>query len=199
MGLTLVDAPAVLPVSAAEVKSQSRVDIDDDDTLIARVIAAAVAHLDGADGWLQRVLITQTWDLSLPGFPSGGDRAIRIPLPPLQQVVSISYIDADGGSQTLATGIYTVVGTGQSQPARVVEAYNQSWPDTRAVPEAVTVRFKAGYGDAATDVPEDIRHAILMTAAHWYEHRESVSDRQMQEVPHTATDLLRQRRVWDFG
>jgi uncharacterized phiE125 gp8 family phage protein len=37
---------------------------------------------------------------------------------------------------------------------------------------AITVRFIAGYGDTADQVPERIKQAILMLAGHWYETRD---------------------------
>lgn len=36
------------------------------------------------------------------------------------------------------------------------------------------IRFTAGYGDAAEDVPQAIRHGILIEIAKLYENREDV-------------------------
>lgn len=35
----------------------------------------------------------------------------------------------------------------------------------------VEIDFTAGFGEAGTDVPDLLRRAILLLAAHWYEFR----------------------------
>lgn len=205
MSLHLVTAPAVSPVTAAEVWAQLRVPLTGspaaptDATHIAALTDAAIAYLDGRDGILNRALCTQTWDLKLDGFPGGGAIAgdwggrgrIRIPLPPLQSVTSVAYVDENGTTQTLATGKYQVVGTGGWDAAALVPAYGETWPATRGQPEAVTVRFVAGYGtpgaspdDTQAAVPDSIRHAILLLVSHWYQNREPVNVGQsVTDVP----------------
>jgi 3-deoxy-7-phosphoheptulonate synthase len=72
-------------------------------------------------------------------------------------VVSINYVDSDGATQTLAAANYTVF-TPTDGPGVIELAYNESWPSTRAVPNAVTVRFIAGYANAAS-VPAAVKEA----------------------------------------
>ena len=199
MHLELKTGPTVEPVSLAEAKLHARVDATDEDTLIAQMIAAAVAKIDGADGELGRALITQSWFLRLDGFPRGGNRGIKVPLPPLQSVTVISYVDTNGADQVLDSSAYQVVGKNQAQPGSIVEAHGRSWPSTRCQPEAVRVEFVAGYGGTADAVPADIRLALLQIVAHWYVHRESVVGRAMAELPDSAAAIIDRRRVWSFG
>jgi uncharacterized phiE125 gp8 family phage protein len=189
--LVLVSAPATTPVSLTEAKAHLRVDHSDDDTLITALINAAVAHLDGKDGILGRALITQTWDLKLDEFCP----AIRIPLPPLASVTSITYVDTDGATQTLAADQYTVT---SGEPAKIVPAYNVTWPSTRCVPEAVKVRFVAGYGNASS-VPAGIKAAILLHVGTLYRDRETVNiGNIINELP--AYDaLIAPYKVWSFA
>lgn len=191
MALTLTAAPASLPVSQAEVKAFVRIDDSAEDGVIDRMIAAAIGMVDGADGVLGRALITQTWALKLDAFPP----EITLPLPPLQSVSSITYFDADGAEQTLSASLYQIVGVGDHGPAKIVPAYGQAWPACQSIPEAVTVTFIAGYGDAA-DVPGPIRQAIEKAAADLY---------AMRELPEMHADVaarlqsgLAAYRVWAF-
>lgn len=163
-------APAVEPVSLVEAKAHLRVDHSDDDTMIASLIAASAAHLDGWGGILGRALITQTWQQKFPFFPSG--LVIGLALAPVQSIDSITYFDGDNAQQTLATSVYTVLND-ELGPFVTLQA-NQSWPGTYPREDAVTVTYVAGYGDAGSDVPAAIRHAMLLMIGHWYENREGV-------------------------
>ena len=192
--LTLVTAPATDPITLAETKGWCRVDFDDDNQTLTNLIRTAVKRLDGPYGLLGRALITQTWEQVLDAFPSG---IIDVPLPPLQQVVSIKYDDENGDEQTLATSAYTV--DTASDPGRI-EPSDDGWPATLDRIAAVRIRFIAGFGDDVTDLPEPLRTAIMMHVGHLFEHRESVmlGTGFITEVPHGYDDLIRDYRVWSF-
>jgi uncharacterized phiE125 gp8 family phage protein len=61
---------------------------------------------------------------------------------------------------------------------------------------AVEIQYVAGYGSAATSVPEGIRQAILLAVGHWYENREQSTAKAMQELPLGARHLL---AAYDIG
>lgn len=164
--LELLEAPATDPVTLAETKLRLRVDISADDSGISRLIASASAH---AEKICRRAFVTQRWALVLDAFPR--DCFIDLPLPPLASVESITYIDADGASQTMAPAAYMVDKLGIV--GRVFLAYGESWPVTRAQPMAVRIEFTCGYGNAAA-VPAPIVSAILLTVAHLDQNREAV-------------------------
>lgn len=166
MGIRLITPPADEPISLIDGKVHCRVDGTDDDVLITSLIAAARRMAEQTTG---RALVTQQWEVTLDAFPSG---IIALPLPPLVSVQSIKYVDAAGALQTLASGAYTVHTSGIV--GRVAAAYDTTWPDTRAQPDAVTIAFTAGYG-VATSVPQEIRQWMLLQIAHWYAVRESVN------------------------
>lgn len=145
----------------------------EDKTQIAIYRDGVQAHLDGVDGILGRALITQTWQMKLKRFPIGKG-AITIPLPPLQAVTSIEYVDGDGDELTLDSNLYQVVNRGKHK-SRITPAWGQTWPSTRDQEDAVTVTFVAGYGDAASDVPVSLINAGLLLVADLYGHREAQS------------------------
>ena len=95
----------------AEAKERLRITGDSFDADLASLLRAARQEIDGSSGWLGRALITQTWDLLPTSFPTAG-WPIYIPLPPLQSVTSISYVDAAGATQTIAASEYRVLNRG---------------------------------------------------------------------------------------
>jgi uncharacterized phiE125 gp8 family phage protein len=175
--LTRFAAPAATPVSLTEAKAHLAVTHTSDDTLIQLYLDAAVAHLDGAEGVLGRCLVTQTWDYAFDRF----DGTITVPLPTLQTVTSVTYVDTAGDTQTVNASDYTVAGQ------RIVPG-DAGWPDTDDVPHAVTVRFVAGYG-LAVAVPAAIKAAILLYVGDMYANREAGGG-QLFENP-AALRLLR--------
>ena len=167
MPLKLITAPAVEPISLAEAKAHLRVDAASEDTLIGLLIGSA---RQAAEHELGRSLITQTWELVLDAFPAG---QIEIPAGGVASVVSVKYHDAAGVEQTLDTADY-IVDT-DSTPAHVVLADGSGWPSTADRPAAVRVRFIAGFGATAADVPASIRHWMLLHIGSGYANRESVA------------------------
>ncbi len=182
--LTEVTAPAKEPLTGDEAKLHLRVEHDEHDGLIALKIVAARRE---AETFMGRSLITQTWDMDLDRFPAW---AIEVPRPRLLSVESIKHVDTDGVLRTLDASGYRV--DAKREPGRITPAYGEIWPATRAVMNAVTVRFKAGYGDEAETVPADIRQALLLIVGRHYAHREDVRDGMpASELPLGAQHLLR--------
>ena len=192
--LVLQTAPTVEPITTAEAKSHLRVDAAGDDTLIGALIDAAIAMLDGRDGWLGRALCTQTWDWYLDAFPD--EDVLYVPLPPLVSVSSITYLDTAGASQTWGATNYTV--DIRKGPGRITPAYGVVWPSTRDVVNAVIIRFVAGYGAAAA-VPETIKLGLKALVAQFYEHREPVVVGTIAtKIPDHVDRLLAPYRVWSL-
>lgn len=177
---------------------------------------------DGTSGGTGRTLITTTYDLKLDGFPCGyssalgqfdynnrylerqflggtGMRPIIIPKPPLISVTSITYVDTDGATQTWASSNYTVdapVGD-FAEPGRICPVYGQVYPVTRAQPAAVTIRFVAGYGAAASAVPQPIKSAMKLLIGIWYANREAglIVRGSADVLPYGVDALLQPYRV----
>jgi len=186
--LELATDATVEPVSTEEARKHLNITHTDDDAYIDVAIAAAVRW---AQKYTSRQFINATYKLRLLGFP----REIRLPKPPLSSVTSITYIDTDGTSQTLASTVYQ---TDQyTEPARICEAYGQSWPSTRPdIYNAVTVTYVAGYGSTGSTVPAPIRQAILAFVHTNYEQRGNVvTGLSVERIPEVGEHLLYPYRV----
>jgi len=149
--LQQTSAPTVEPVTRAEAKNWAKIDITDDDAIVDALVTAARRKVEQL---CRRQLVQATWKLSLDEFPAG-DELIVLPRPPLLSVSSVKYVDTAGVTTTLAAAKYHVQGDGE--PARLVPAYGEVWPETREQLGAVTVTYIAGHAAemtavAATDV-----------------------------------------------
>jgi uncharacterized phiE125 gp8 family phage protein len=182
MSLELITPPAELPLTLQELKAQLRLE-DSETAENALLMGYLRASILWTEDFLRRSLITQTWDLFLPGFCE----VVVLPNPPLQSVGTISYLDTADASQTLGAAVYQT--DMKADPGRLVRDPDESFPATSLLVNAVTIRFTAGYG-LANDVPEDIRLALLLLAGHWYEHREDTAMAAIQRIPMGAEPLL---------
>lgn len=175
-------APATSPVSLAWAKEHLRVTSDDEDSLIAALIDAAVSHLDGWSGILGRCMVSQTWRQDYDGFYSCG---MKLPFPDVQSVV-VAYTDENGASQTLAGSNYHLVN--EVGGTRVILSDGGTFPGTADRPDAVRVTMVAGYG-TADDVPPALQAAILLHVGHLYVNREAVGAAQA-ELPLAYAALI---------
>ena len=163
-----------------------------EDTYLQGLIVAARRIIENVTN---RRLIEQTWELALDEFPYAD--SIRIPYPPLISITSVTYYDVDEVSATFAATNYHVDTYGE--PGNIVLADGSVWPSTtlRTV-NGVVIRYVCGYGDEATDVPQEFRQAIKMLAAELYEHREA-TDRLyttgFSELPYGVQMILGLDRV----
>jgi len=165
--LVVSTPPTIEPVTLAEAKTHCRVDIDDDDTLLERLISSARVYCESV---CRRAFIEQTLQLRCDSFPA----EFRLPRPPFMSIASdgLKYYNTAGMLTTLAASQYQT--DVSSLVGRIVPAYGCSWPSARGQTDDVLVTYKAGFGATAALVPAPIRQAILMMVGHWYDHREPV-------------------------
>lgn len=178
MALRLITKPVGDVLTLDEAKAQLRVIGDHEDELIQRLLDTEIERMDGPYGVIERALLTQVWELIENAFPA--EREIELPLPPLQSVDEISYVDVHGNTQILPADqyevdIYGLVG-------RIALKPSASWPATEKGLNKVVIRFTCGYGEADV-VPLSLKHAMLLRMSHHYEYRENTSMLDLKPNP----------------
>lgn len=188
MKFKVVTPVATEPVSLAEARTQCHIDSDDTshDALITGLITAA---REFAEHYTGRALAAQTLEGALDCFPACD--YVDLAMPPVASVTSIKYTDAAGAEQTLSASAYALSLYGLSN--RVNLAANATWPSIQDVPDAVRVRFVAGYAA----IPQAVKAAILLhveiecpLVAHTPAEREALEK--------ARDSLLNTVKVWGF-
>ena len=188
MPAILLTPPAVEPVPLADAKHFLRVDHDDDDDLIAALIASARVYVEAQ---ARRALITQSWRLTRDVWPASG--VIPILPVPLQAVTALGVYDADGMLQMLDVDHFAV--DRASAPA-VLRFSRAAMPQPGRPLAGIEINIVAGYGDNADDVPAPLRQAIRMLVAHWYENRRIVAaSGEVASMPASVASLVAPYRV----
>ena len=187
MALTLTSGPAEEPVTVAEAKAHLRIDGSAEDILIASLIVTSRLHVEAALGL---ALITQSWRLSLDAWPEDG--VVRFQLRPIRSIASVTVKDVTGTPATVAAEDYLL--DGLAVRPRLI-ARDGKWPAPGLRANGIDIEFTAGIGDEAGDVPQQIRHAILLLVAHWYEHRDPLEiGSAAAAIPAPVSDLLKPYR-----
>lgn len=166
----LVSVPSVEPISLADAKAHMRVTHSVEDSLITSNIAAARAKLERIT---HRAFLTQRWAVYLDCFPSASG-AIWLPRAPAASVMSITYQDPDGVTQTLDSSVYEL--EQGAEPAAIWLAHDQEWPDVRAGVNCVTVTYTAGL-DSQSEFQSrepDLVHAMRLLVEHAHRNRSAI-------------------------
>ena len=164
---------AALPV--AELRDHLRLSsgFSDDttqDALLEQYLRAAIASIEGR---VSRALYQRGYVLRLARWRDG--YAERLPIAPVVSVESLTLIDRDGSEIVVDPARYALDADGM-RPR--LEAAGTALPGipTRG---AVEIAFTAGFGLAWEDIPADLRQAVLLLAAQYYEDREAGGDDDM--------------------
>lgn len=161
--LNRVSKNYVQVVTVSQCKADMRITEDDQDVYISELIQEAIDYCEGPEGVIGVALTTQTWELQLPKFYD----KIRLPLSPVQSLTSITYFDGDDAQQTLSSAYRLIKSPDEAFLERIESV---TLPATFDRSDAVSVRFVAGYGDAADDVPSSIKRAIRILVAHMFDN-----------------------------
>jgi uncharacterized phiE125 gp8 family phage protein len=187
MASILLTAPAVEPISLDEAKAYLRVEVTDDDELIAALIAGARIHVEAQT---RRALITQGWRLVLDAWPDDG--RIQVWPAPLQTLTAARVYDLDNNASSVDTGAF-VADLAASELVFAPWALAQP----QRIAAGIEIDVVCGYGAAATNVPEPLRQAIRLLIAHWYENRGLVEGgiTGVAVLPQTVAALLAPYRM----
>ena len=196
MPLKIVTPPAAEPVTLEEVRDFARIDDSDQDSLLLGLITMAREQIEQATS---RTFVETVWDLSLRDWPNG-DGLIRLPRSPLINVAYVKHRASDGNLITLTENSDYLVDNA-AEPGTVEPI--TSWPTVGSYPDAVQVRFTAGYQSTSSptllveNVPHRARIAICALVAHWHEQREPILiDGRVAAVPMHVDRLINSLRVW---
>lgn len=171
-----------------------------------------VAAQNLVEKWTSRRLVIQTWAFYLDSFPGvfrfdalndgvqegklseylAPVKAISIPLMPLQAVDHLKTYDDANTSYTMPSTDYFV--DTAMEPGRLALTNNATWPTTFLRPaQGIEIQFDCGYGDAS-DVPSDLKHAIMQIAAGFYENRACTDSESA--IPGGVRAILQAYRVF---
>ena len=170
MNLIELTTPASgdIPVSALSEHLKLGTGFADDgaqDTLLEAFLRAAIANIEGRTG---KVLLTRqlAWEVTRWIEPD----CQGLPVAPVQEISSVVMVKSDGAENVIDAGAY-FLRADDMRPKLASKGLLPSIPSYGLA----RIIFQAGFGDWG-EVPADLKQAVLMLAAYYYENRHNAGN-----------------------
>ncbi len=185
------------PITLAQAWAHLHIDTDgsppaSDEDYWLQYIGIPAAR-DWCEQWLGASIAPRILEYAAYSFPSD---SFLLPFGPVLDIVSIKYNDTDGALQTMDPADYELDNFTRQNQVRLV--YAGSWPSARSSPNAVKVRYTAGYSLAGDSpqvnvMPDGIRIGLLLMLGHLNSNRENSiggSSMTIETIPDGAKSFL---------
>jgi len=155
------------------------------DDVLEAYLRSAMAAIESRTG---KMLITRDFSWTLTAWRDLS--AQSLPTAPVSAITSLTITDRLGGTEVIASDKYYLE-KDMHRPRLV--AHTICLP---AIPVggAAIIVFNAGFGALWADVPADLKQAVMLLAAHYYEHRNTGAT-SAGEIPFGVTSLIQRYRV----
>jgi len=160
---TVTVAASAEPVTIEQAREWCHVEAGDSDHdgALNALIAGGRSHVEG---YTSTRLASQTVAVKCDSFAD----MERLPEAPVTSVSSITYVDADGATQTLSADVYEVRADGFE--TAIVLKYAQAWPSMQPG-SRITMTAVVGYAS----VPAAVLLALRMFIADGFAQRENAA------------------------
>lgn len=170
--------PQVEPVSVAELKAHLRVN-ESDETLLRTLISSARMTVEAQAGLR---LMTQSWLTLLTDWPPS---ELHLPHWPVQSITRIRLL----GPQPALVDEAVWETQLAARPARLYIDLTRA-PRLLRARHGIEIEQQVGFGDAPSDVPENLRLAVLMLAGHWFDMDDFGQYRPENPMPKPVQQIL---------
>ena len=133
------------------------------DGLLEIYLRSAMAAVEARIG---RALLSREYSWTVTRWRE--DASQGLPIGPVSSVEAISLVAPDGVETPVDPELYSVMR--DSQRPRIVGRFGRHLPRIPRTGHA-EIRFSAGFGENWEDSPADLRQAVFLLAAHFYENR----------------------------
>lgn len=168
MILTEVTAPpaAALPVRQFAEHLRLGTGFADDgsqDAVLELYLRASMASIEARLG---RVLLARSFVWTVERWRE--DASQPLPVAPVRSIESVALVEPDGTETAVDPVAWSLVR--DTQRPRLVGRFGRSLP---RIPRggSTVLRLTAGFGPTWEEVPSDLRQAVFLLAAHYYEAR----------------------------
>jgi uncharacterized phiE125 gp8 family phage protein len=159
------------------------------DEVLTGFLRAAISAIEARTG---KVLMTRSFSWTLQFWRDRGSQGL--PLAPVIAVTRVATIERNGAQSDVPPESYWLEQDSQRPRLKSISATLPKIPTGGSA----VIEFDAGFGPDWQDTPADLRQAVLMLAAHYYEYRHEIAlgDGSM---PFGVTTLIERYKVMRLG
>lgn len=159
------------------------------DTVLSSFLRAAIAAVEGRTG---KVLVRRSFSAQVSAWRDPS--CYVLPVAPVATVSLLEQVAPDGNRTAVSADDWWLERDTHSPKIR---ASRSSLPDV-PVNGSIAISFDAGFSVTWEEVPADLRQAVLMLAAHYYEYRH---DTGLSEgcMPFGVASLIERHRLIRMG
>lgn len=187
MSIKIITPPAAA-LSLEQLRRHCKIDpptsVNDADTDLSAALAAAQSTCEHYTGIS---IGSQILELALDVFPDAG---IALPRGPVTSITSVTYLDASGASQVLASGAYRL--NDYVTPQELLPSVNTEWPTTYVDTNAVKIRYVAG----SATIDGAVAQALRLLVGLYYDNRNAADKGELPEIPFGVKVLLDTVKVY---
>lgn len=160
------------------------------DPVLENFLRAALAAIEGRTG---KALIERQFVWTLTGWRDPSGQAL--PLAPVGSIDTLRLFSRAGAETVVDAAAYRLV---RDMHRPMIQPVALTLP---TIPSGgmAEIEFHAGYGAAWSDIPADLGTAVLMLAAHFYEHRRETSTEAGVAIPFGVGALIERYRALRIG
>lgn len=160
------------------------------DAVLELYLRSAMAAVEARIG---RALLPRSFTWTVTRWREESSQGL--PIGPVMSVEALTLIAADGEETPADPETWSVMR--DAQRPRVVGRFGRHLP---RIPRSghAEIRFRAGFGESWEDAPADLRQAVFLLAAHFYENR-SESALSGGSMPFGVLVLLEAHRTTRIG
>lgn len=179
----VVTPPTEPAATLEQLKLHARIETDDEDTELERLLLAATSAVENECRGL--ALVDRTIEVLVSEAPVGD---VALPVRPARTLEQVATYAADGTETVVDLDGYLL------RPDHRVQLANGtlSWPVFgERLYGGLGLRYVAGYGPTAATVPHELQQAVLALATYWADNREASSARHLPDSVRGACDPFR--------
>ncbi|MDM7850482.1 head-tail connector protein [Pseudochrobactrum kiredjianiae] len=180
MVLQLITPPVEEPVTTAFLREFLRLPPDQEENLLTRLIRTAREVIEDH---CNLVMLSQRWYLQLTNWPQSG--RIALYKAPVISIDKVRGFSADGSAVQFSSDDWRL--DTESRPQRL---YLRR-PQYITIARGLEIELTAGLANEPEALPETLRHACVMLAAHLYDNRNSAqAGTLMTSLPDMVAQLV---------
>jgi uncharacterized phiE125 gp8 family phage protein len=133
------------------------------DAVLELYLRSAMAAIEARLG---RALLARDFSWTVTRWRE--DACQGLPIAPVRSVAAVTLVDAEGEETVVDPEAWSLMR--DSQRPRLVGRFGRNLPK---IPPSgyAEIHFTAGFGEGWDEVPADLRQAVFLLAAHFYENR----------------------------